>query len=235
MSGEDIAEKALVFAKVNAAKIINDLAGDKYEPESMTPISMFMAGHPGAGKTELARAFNLAVEDAGRHRAVHIDPDEIRKLMPGYTGENAYLFQRPVSLIVDKIHDHVLLKKKNFILDGTFSNINNCQNNIKRSIDKGRTVFIYYVFQDPTISWRVTKARQISTGRTIPKEAFIEQVYESIKCVDTVKKQWPQIYVGLIIKDAVEKKTNLISNVSDIESMINVGYTKQELEGMLDT
>ncbi|WP_369700297.1 zeta toxin family protein [Halomonas sp. I5-271120] len=45
----------------------------------------------------------------------------MRDHFPGYTGNNSWLFQRAVSIVVDKIHDLMLNQRQSFILDGTLS------------------------------------------------------------------------------------------------------------------
>jgi len=96
-----------------------------------------------------------------RHRVVRIDADELRDRMPGYTGHNSNLFHGAVSLIVEKIHGLVLSKNQTFILDGTFSKYEKAADNIRRSLDKNRTIFIFYIYQTPRTAWRLTQAREI--------------------------------------------------------------------------
>lgn len=47
-------------------------------PDDSHPISVFMAGSPGAGKTEFSK--NL-IKEIG-HGVIRIDPDEVRNLIP---------------------------------------------------------------------------------------------------------------------------------------------------------
>ncbi|MCR4277815.1 MAG: zeta toxin family protein, partial [Candidatus Berkelbacteria bacterium] len=163
----EVISTAINFVKDNHKTIIASIVSDAV-PSEIQPLSIFMAGHPGAGKTEFAQALNKVVAKKGYGRAVMIDPDKIRESLPGYVGSNAELFQWPVSKAVDKVHDHVLHNKMSFILDGTFSSLAICRANIKRSVDKERVVFIFYIYQDPLLSWEITKAREAKTGRHVP-------------------------------------------------------------------
>ena len=61
-----------------------------------------MAGSPGAGKTEASLEL---LKKFGESAVMRIDPDELRTYFSSYTGGNAWLFQRAVSVLVDKIHD----------------------------------------------------------------------------------------------------------------------------------
>src|SRR5271167_3522052 len=93
MTDDEIREAAKVFAKRNKMRIAKELTDPtKFHPEE-TPISVFMAGSPGAGKTEFSKSLISDIEEARRCNVVRIDADEIRSRMPGYVGGNAHLFQ----------------------------------------------------------------------------------------------------------------------------------------------
>ena len=52
------------------------------------PVSVFMAGSPGADKTEASLAWLLKF---GEGSAIRIDPDELRAEFPAYDRRNAWL------------------------------------------------------------------------------------------------------------------------------------------------
>ncbi|MEK7178926.1 MAG: zeta toxin family protein [Patescibacteria group bacterium] len=105
MTDEEICIQAIEFAKKNKVRIAEELTDPaKYEPE-ITPVSVFMAGSPGAGKTEFSKSLIEILEADQERRVVRIDSDEIRRLIPGYTGNNSHLFQGAISLVVEKMHD----------------------------------------------------------------------------------------------------------------------------------
>ncbi len=55
MTNEEIRAQAIEFAKHNKVRIARELTDPaKYAPE-VVPISVFMAGSPGAGKTEFSK------------------------------------------------------------------------------------------------------------------------------------------------------------------------------------
>lgn len=102
MTDEDIRLAALEFAKRNRSRIARELTNpEKYAPD-VEPISVFMAGSPGSGKTEFSKILIERLEQNKEHRVIRIDGDEIRSQIPGYTGNNSKLFQGAISLIVDR-------------------------------------------------------------------------------------------------------------------------------------
>ena len=122
MTDEEIRAQAVEFAKRNKIRIAKELTDPaKYAPNAL-PVSVFMAGSPGAGKKEFSKTLVGTLEKDHKRRTVRIDGDDLRTFFPGYTGSNAHLFQGAVSLVVEKMHDLVLHNKQNFVLDGTFAN-----------------------------------------------------------------------------------------------------------------
>jgi predicted ABC-type ATPase len=91
-----------------------------------------MAGSPGAGKTEASIELLAILEEKGAE-ILRIDPDELRHEFELYTGDNSCLFQKGVSVLVDRIHDLALSQKQSFLLDGTLSNYAKAEQNIARS------------------------------------------------------------------------------------------------------
>ncbi len=128
---------SLQYAKENKKVLISSITDGKEKEEEKTAI--FMAGSPGAGKTEAAQTLtalnsNLCV----------IDADKFRELFPGYVGNNSDEFQRGSALLVDAALDLVLKKGYSFILDGTFATFKVNQN-IERALKKNYNVLVYYV------------------------------------------------------------------------------------------
>ena len=118
---------------------------------------------------------------------VRIDPDLLRAEIPSYTGGNAYLYQHPVSVLVDKLHDQVLKQKQSFLLDGTSANFDIVARNIRRSVGRGRFVLIIYVYQDPALAWRFVTAREQVEGRNIPLSEFVRQYFSARDAVNRLK------------------------------------------------
>ncbi len=85
---EKLAQDAIDYVKKNKNIIIDEIVGNITPVEKA--VAIFMAGSPGAGKTEFSKYF--LEKEFGVDSIVRIDPDEIRETLPGYNGENAYLF-----------------------------------------------------------------------------------------------------------------------------------------------
>ena len=136
-------EEAKKFIKKNKKLLIEKFASpDLYKP-TVNPVTIFMAGSPGAGKTEFSK--NLA--KMLNKKLVRIDADEIRGIIPQYNGRNSDIVQGASSIGVEKLYDHILAKKLEAIVDGTFSKYNVSYKNVKRSLDHSRPVVIFYIYE----------------------------------------------------------------------------------------
>lgn len=81
----DLSNDAKIWVRKNKKFLRSKFASpDVYFP-SDDPLTFFMAGSPGAGKTEYSKGFieHLEKEEKGM-KIVRIDADEIRKCIPGY-------------------------------------------------------------------------------------------------------------------------------------------------------
>jgi len=103
MTDEEIRAQAIEFAKRNKIRIAKELTSPAKYAADITPVSAFMAGSPGAGKTEFSKSLIKILEEGDEHRVIRIDGDEVRQFIPGYTGTNSHLFQGAISLIVEKM------------------------------------------------------------------------------------------------------------------------------------
>ncbi len=233
-----IQSNAIAFAKKERKRIAREHTdSSKYKPDEF-PVSVFMAGSPGAGKTEFSKNMISILEKDKERKVIRIDGDEVRGKLPGYTGINSYLFQGAISLIVEKIHDFVLSQKQSFVLDGTFSKYEKALDNIKRSLDKGRKVFIFYVYQHPATAWKFTKKREEAEGRNIPKEFFIEQFLGARETVGRIRKEFgDEVTIFFVKKDfednTLEDVVVIKPKGAPIDEYIKERYTKDELINML--
>ncbi len=180
MDAETIKKHAEEFARANKKRLAKELTSiSQYSPDEV-PFSVFMAGSPGAGKTEYSKNLIDSLERNQKHKVIRIDGDELRQYLPGYSGSNSYLFQGAISIMVDKIHDMAIDNKQTFLLDGTLSKYEKAADNIRRSLNKDRQVRIFFVYQKPDVAWNFTAARETAEGRNIPKDAFIEGFLEGV-------------------------------------------------------
>lgn len=132
-----VSAQAVSFARANKKAIGTRRTNQAIYPPEEAPVSVFMAGSPGAGKTEASIALLNLFADT---KILRIDPDELRNEFSEYSGANSWLFQGGVSILVEKILDFALDQRQSFLLDGTFSNIDVARKNVERSLKKGRFV-----------------------------------------------------------------------------------------------
>ena len=57
MTPEELEQQAITFAKSNRTRIARKLTDKNEFPSDIRPVSVFMSGSPGAGKTETSKAF----------------------------------------------------------------------------------------------------------------------------------------------------------------------------------
>ena len=222
----EISKKALKYLKANKKNINEKFAGDHVCPPDENPVSIFMAGSSGAGKTEFSKRFLVQA----KLKAVRIDADEIRDIIPYYNKQNAQDMQGAASLGVEYLYDYALKKKKNILLDSTFSNLEKSLKNIERSIAKGRRVLIHYLYQDPIIAWQFTLAREKTEGRPIPKDFFIASFLKSRKNVNTVKAIFgDKILLNVFVKDYENEVRLSKLNIKSVNTIIQKSYKYESL------
>jgi UDP-N-acetylglucosamine kinase len=231
MNAQSLTRKAIAFVKANKTMIKQRFAGDQVCLQERYPISIFMAGGPGAGKTEFSKRLISILEIP----MVRIDADEIREIIPGYCGANSSQFQRAAALGIEYILDHALQRSKNLILDGTMADLNKVTSNIERSLRRGRMVDIYYLFQDPLLAWTIAQNRAKIERRIVPKEFFIESFIKAKENVEEMMKKYSdKIRVSVVMKNNSQVKEKTIENVIDLKMLpiqpYNYKYLKDNLQ-----
>lgn len=238
MSDEEIKIQALAYARKNKKVIAKRLTDPTIYTPDRFPVSVFMAGSPGAGKTEFSKSIIGILEKNSERRIVRIDGDEIRPLLPGYTGTNSYLFQGAISQVVEKMQDLLLHNQQSFIFDGTFTKYEKAIDNIQRSLKHNRIVFIFYVYQQPEVAWKFTQVREQKEGRNIPKAAFVEEFLSARATVQRIADTFEDKIMVFVVKknfitNAVESVNNLTIEKRTIDHYISETYTKDDLEKIL--
>ncbi len=228
---QKMCDDAVIFVKENKKMLIAKFADSEKYSTRKEPISIFMAGIPGAGKTEVAKRL---IEET-KINPVHIDADEIRELFRkiGYNGKNSYIFQKACSHGVDKLFDYVQSKKLHSIIDGTFAS-DNSMKNIERSLGRDRKVFIYYIYQNPIIAWKIVKGRENLEGRSIPKEAFIDSYFKSMENVNKAKNNFTEnIKLNILFKNAESNLEKQVLNIYNIDYYVEKIYNESELRKII--
>jgi UDP-N-acetylglucosamine kinase len=227
---QKLAGEAEKYIKEHKCELIERFADPKVYHFNPNPISLFMAGSPGAGKTEVSKRL---IELFTGNLPVRIDADDIRTIFPNYNGANSHIFQRACTVGVNKLFDHVLHNNINAILDGTFA-YERATENIERSLKHKRRVIIYYLFQDPVVAWTFTKAREEKEGRRVSKEVFIYSFIRARENVSAAKEHFgDKVELNLIIKDFTKNIEQLFDNTDSIDKYLSKVYTKEELESIL--
>lgn len=228
-----IEAEAIEYAKKHRNEVARRFTDPAIFVPEANPVSVFMAGSPGAGKTEASiELINLKGADGAK--VLRIDPDELRERLPGYTGENSWLFQRAVIPIVERIHDLALKQKQSFLLDGTLSSYGVAERNIGRSLEKGRMVQILYVYQDPQQAWQFVQAREAAEGRRIQPEDFLRQYFAARDVVNRLKAELgKRIQVDLLMKNNDGSHRFYRAGVDQVDNHIPEKYSICDVRHML--
>ena len=104
------------YLKAHRKEFIRTFTKGYRESHPERPLSIFLAGSPGAGKTEYVQSLLTIDRDLLR-----IDADAVRAWLPMYTGDNSDVVQKAASKGVDILYDHALHRGISLILDATFT------------------------------------------------------------------------------------------------------------------
>lgn len=232
MLDEDIKAEAEAWARKNKKTFAKALTDTKRFPGELSPVSVFMAGSPGAGKTETAKALVKQLGDG----FLHIDPDDFRAAIPGYNGSNSWLFQGAVSILLGRVLDLAFDQKQSFLLDGTLSNLAQAERNIERSLAKKRQVLILYVYQQPQQAWKFVVAREAMEGRRIPRDRFVEQFLGAHSVVNSLKARFgSDVTIDAMVKDIEGHSRRYHANVSDLNDAVPIAYSLEQLYEIVDS
>ena len=225
-----IENRAIQFAKKHKTKICREITDkEKFLPEDF-PVSVFMSGSPGAGKTEISKAVINQLEQGGT-KILRLDPDELRAYFPEYNGSNSYLFQRAVSLLVERSLDYIYKNKQSVLLDGTLASYLVAKKSIERSLDRDRPVLILFVHQRADLAWRFVQAREKVEGRRIQPEHFVAQYFGAQEVVESLKNEfWESIKIDVLLKDNDGETKNHYSNVESVIPYLKPRMLKEEIE-----
>ena len=216
----------LTWTKIHKKELTSKILADANLTPSEHPIAIFMAGLPGAGKTELSK--NLALELGPN--LFRLDMDEFATKILNYTPEKADLFRASASLLMNVLFSKTLKEKYNFIMDGTFGSPRAIEN-IKRCLAHGYQVQINYVHQDPKLAWQFTLAREKIEHRSIKQEGFIETYF---KVENNLKEavQNPEISIDVVHKKLDNTIGTHIENISkdELDRLFKTNYNIDKLK-----
>ena len=201
-----------------------DAAGVAPEDE---PAGIFMAGLPGAGKTELSR--NLIV-DSGVS-LLRIDMDEIAERIPGYEAGRADEYRKQATTLLSELFSYAIHHRLSFVMDGTFGS-KSAGHNIERCLRRGYIMKIVYAYQDPRLAWEFTLAREKIERRAIKFEGFVEAYYKTLANIKVIgEKYGDRITLDIAVKNPDNRVGEWLRNVSaaEIDKKLAVQYNKDKL------
>lgn len=235
MDSSDVAKTALKFIKDHKKDLCNQFADKTIYLSVINPSAYFMAGSPGAGKTEYSKSFIQQLQQKSPERKiVRIDADEIRDYIPQYDHTNAKVIQRAAALGVEYLIDCVIKHKQDFLLDATFADYKKSYQNITRCLHRNRRIGITYIYQDPLVAWDFTKKREKVEGRPVPKETFLNAFFVAQENVDLIKKEFgDKVQLDLVIKDVNQKVEKTHFNIDQVANYLKMEYTPQTLGELL--
>lgn len=159
--------KQWVKDKSNQQKFLTTFF-QQYQP-SKHKVAFFMAGIPGAGKTEFAQN---AIREASPE-LIPIEHDQLVEFIHAYKAEEYYQYRKAGSTLVTLLFEECLKQGYAFIFDGTLSHENGIRN-INECLKNGYDVIVVYVVQAPELAWGLTQARELVKKRSIERGGFVE-------------------------------------------------------------
>ena len=226
--------KYLIKSKEFKDMLIKKFADPVLYKADSNPLTILMAGSPGAGKTEFSRRLVQKFEEMFSVKIVRIDADEFRVLFPQYTGQNSNVVQGACAIGVEKLYDSVLKNQQDVIIDGTFANYEKSIDNIERSLHKGREVAVFYIYQDPVVAWDFTKKREHLEGRNIPKDVFVQAFLRSRENVNRAKAHFGKnITLHLVTKNYVNNDIDYKIDIENVDQFLGKVYSKDELDKII--
>lgn len=228
-------EEAVAWVKRNKKFIKEKFASIKDYPPDNYPSTIFMAGAPGVGKTEFSKLFiENTFGKEQKEKFVMVDTDEIRLIIPGYTGYNAPEFQRAASLGVEYVIDSAYENKQNMCVDTTFGLTSKAISNVNRAINRGRNCLVLYLYQDPVLSWEYVKERKIAEKREVPKIFFINNLLLSEFNANLVKRTFgSKVVLVLFLFDDNHKVTSAYFDIDNTKRYVKIPYSREKLEEIL--
>lgn len=119
------------------------------------------AGLPAAGKSSYLKKANLNLPI--------VDPDAIKETHPEYDPKKPELLHDWSTMEARKLHFKYLSEGRDFIVDGTGTNVEKYAQYIKEAKELGYTVELHYV----KVSLGTSIERNAKRERTVPKEIIL--------------------------------------------------------------
>ena len=226
---DEATAKKWVKDKKNRARVLTQFFKDF--PHIKTKTAIFMAGIPGAGKTEFAQQFLR--EDSPT--LIPIEHDKLVEYIDSYQPEQYYNYRKAGSTLVTEVFNFCLKNGYGFIFDGTLSHDNGIRN-VRKALRAGYTVYVIYIIQDATVAWELTQARELVKKRAIEKRGFLEtcaKINKSLQNIFRTFRNQPNFNFWIIHKRGVMSHANATAIIhgpnldatDKIEKALATGYT----------
>jgi predicted ABC-type ATPase len=218
-------DKVLEWARENKKRIVQDYLSECEYPRSDSPNVIFMAGAPGAGKTEFAKRLipQLSVPP------IHIDMDEIAKRIDDYNPKNSHLFRAGATVILERLYDEAIDKGIDILMDGTFGHSKTILN-VERALKHRYNIRIYFISPDPFTAWNKTLDREIIEKRSINAEQFVETYFHMLENLRKINEKFGKhVPISVVLKDDQNRLKDIIENISTVENYLQPVLTRSQL------
>lgn len=187
-------EEAKLFAETDCIDEFKRVTSALGIQPAEKPRTVFLAGSPGAGKSEFVSSVLAKVEPI-----LVVDADEFRKRFPGYQGHNANEYQKGAVVYVKYFYKTAIAQGFHVVMDSNFASLSVAKQNIDASLKAGRSVTVMYIYLSPVAAWQFVKRRENETGRNVPSAVFVKNFREAQAVFDELR----QIYSGRVTFKAI--------------------------------
>ncbi len=196
---------------------------DGVKPANGTPVAYVMGGGGGSGKGAVLKRL-VASGKVSEDNAVHLDPDEIKGMIPEYkaivaAGDSraAATAHAESSLLTRRVLERALDGKYNIILDSTLGDVGKGLEQLRRMKSAGYVVRLFGVTVDPEIAAERAHDRAKKSGRYVP----VDQLLLAHKRFTPAFKQYADIADSAELIDNTTEPTVIAEKSSSGLNIIN--------------
>lgn len=196
---------------------------DGVKPANGTPVAYVMGGGGGSGKGAVLKRL-VASGKVSEDNAVHLDPDEIKGMIPEYkaivaAGDSraAATAHAESSLLARRVLERALDGKYNIILDSTLGDVGKGLERLRRMKSAGYVVRLFGVTVDPEIAAERAHDRAKKSGRYVP----VDQLLLAHKRFTPAFKQYADIADSAELIDNTTEPTVIAEKSSSGLNIIN--------------
>ncbi len=220
------------WVKEHKKEFVNRLIGPYLTATGDIPVAFFMAGLPGAGKTEFTKGFIQSTSA----KLLRLDMDEIASQIRSYKPQAADQFRKGATILLENAFNTSINKKLNFIMDGTFGGPKALLN-IDRCLKRGYLVKVIYLYQDPKVAWNFTVARERIEHRAINMGGFIDTYFRVLANITALLQETSDhLSVNLVVKDSsnsIREKYNDIT-IRKFDEICKLDYNRDTLRNYIN-